>query len=154
MPGPASRRTPRRIPPQRTPRLRNPQMEGSEGACAFPLTSDASPCLVCLRPLFSGVKGRGWGRRRVNKCKWRRQPGASGLFKGARRQPFVSHPFTKQSQDFNSDSCLQEMGQAAGAVSHNMAPEEIKVKRSDIALHLPVALVYYFGTRRLTPFTR
>jgi hypothetical protein len=45
------------------------------------------------------------------------------------------------------------MGQAATAVSHKTSPDGIKVNRSDAALKLPVASVYYFGTRRWTPFT-
>jgi hypothetical protein len=51
------------------------------------------------------------------------------LFKGAGRRPFISRPFAEQSQDFNSALGLQEISQAAGAISHNTAPEGIKVNR-------------------------
>jgi hypothetical protein len=63
MSGPVSRYTPRRIPPRRTLSPQNPQTGGLEGTCVSPLMSDASACLLCIQPLFSGVKGKREGKK-------------------------------------------------------------------------------------------
>jgi hypothetical protein len=61
--GSVSRSPPKRIPPQRTPSPETPQMGDSKGACVSPPTSDVSPCLLCLRPLFSVVKRKREGKK-------------------------------------------------------------------------------------------
>jgi hypothetical protein len=92
-------------------------------------------------------------KKATEKEQVRRATKAGKLFKGAGRRTFASYPFTEQSQEFNSGSSLQEMSQASGAVTHNTAPDGIKVNCSDTVLHLPVASGYYFRTTRWMYFT-
>jgi hypothetical protein len=74
------------------------------------------------------------------------------LFKEAGRRWFISRLFIKQSQDFNSGSTLQKMGQAAGTVSHNTTPNGIKVNRSDAALHCPRRISLLFQDKKMDTF--
>jgi hypothetical protein len=126
---------------------------GLGGRLRFPST-ERRPLLFPFPPAIVLLgEEEGEKMRTTKEEQVRRATGVSGLFKGVGRRLFVSRPFTKQSQDFNSSSSLQEMGQASGTVSHNTTLDGIKVNRSSTTLHLPVASGYYFRTTRWTSFT-
>jgi hypothetical protein len=111
---------------------------GFGGACTSRRPGGAPSCLFFLRPSLFRKEKKQRRRKRLGENKWGEQPRRVGYLKGPTDNRTV--------QEFNSGSGLQEMSQASRVVSHNMAPDGIKVNHSDGVLHLPVASSYYFKT--------